>query len=490
MAPKAPNPPKTKGQGKGKAPKDNQQSSQIEFGLPASTVVSLQSISSRATQDLWASTAFQSEGLTAEQLAQRRTNATSRLTKRIVGNVQAKEDLAKALTSWFVQVSQHLLGLMGRVRAIGSKLDEDLAAAIQEMQGFLASQPSAVTSDQIAHAHNRMGPIWTALQEQEVVRMAAMLRAFGQVASPSTAGLPGDMVTAVPSENLPSAIVSEPGSDFSFGGDFPVGAVATTAELSGPPIAAPITGPRWKRRSSTTTGRPSKSPRRETSLEASPWIQPATGLTPEARQRQPQTVLHEDTSVVEPHNQAPIPALPPWFSCWLRLISFAVENGNERVGDLARDPVQAASFPAPLEDCEADVAVACAQQVWEAMRVMADKKDAAQAHPLCQALHQVLARIRGAPSVLPSVPQGVLLAAHITQGALLDPYSYAPATLQEWLFPSALLEQGIPLKGYIALQASTAPEVQGLLLHPCPFYDAEPPSAAGPEEELIPDHPA
>ena len=95
-------------------------------------VISLQSISSRATQDLWGSTALTAEDLTAEQLARRRSS-TGKLTKRIAGNMKAKADLTAALAQWFSQISQHLMGLVGRVRAIGTKVDEDLTAAVQEM---------------------------------------------------------------------------------------------------------------------------------------------------------------------------------------------------------------------------------------------------------------------------------------------------------------------------------------------------------------------
>ncbi|OLP83546.1 hypothetical protein AK812_SmicGene35685 [Symbiodinium microadriaticum] len=100
-------------------------------------VISLQSISSRATQDLWGSTALTAEDLTAEQLARRRSS-TGKLTKRIAGNMKAKADLTAALAQWFSQISQHLMGLVGRVRAIGTKVDEDLTAAVQEPWKILA----------------------------------------------------------------------------------------------------------------------------------------------------------------------------------------------------------------------------------------------------------------------------------------------------------------------------------------------------------------
>ena len=493
MPPRTASQPNSKGTGKTKSQKEHQQVSQIEFGLPTATVVALQSISSRATQDLWASTAFQSEGLTAEQLAQRRTNATGKLTKRIVGNVKAKEDLTLAVQTWFNHISQHLLGLMGRMRAIGSKLDEDLSSAIQEMQGYLAEQPSAATSAQIAHATQQMGPIWSVVQEQEVVRLAAMLRAFGQVVlPPPPAPVPQQAGELVPATSLSNTMrePSELGSDFSFGHDLAPRPVSVLANPGVATAEAPVAGPRWqKRRSALTAGRPSKSLRREPTTIPSPWTAPATGRTPEGLPRQSQTEILEDVPVLDDGAPKAATTWQPWSYYWLQLLDFAVCNGNDPIGDLARDPAQDASFPLPVEEQDSAVAMEHAQQTWAALQRTVHQKDLSAASSLCHALHQALLLLRSAPSILSVVPQGLLLAAHVTQGALLDPYSYAPATAQEWLYPTLLVEQGSPLKGYIAAQASSVPEVQGPLLQACPYFNAEAQDVqdtVSQDEELVP----
>ena len=139
-----------KGNGKQKTKSDTAQPSTVDFGLPPAVVTALQSISSRATQDLWTTTSFQAENMTAEQLAQRRSNNAGKLSKRITGDTKAKIELAAALSDWLSQIGQHLLGLVGRIRVISSKLDEDLSAAIQEMQQYLLDQHSSVTEEQIA----------------------------------------------------------------------------------------------------------------------------------------------------------------------------------------------------------------------------------------------------------------------------------------------------------------------------------------------------
>ena len=57
--------------------------------------------------------------------------------------------------------------------------------------------------------------------------------------------------------------------------------------------------------------------------------------------------------------------------------------------------------------------------------------------------------VRLCPNALPRLPQGLVLAMQVTLGNILDPYSYAPSTAQEWLYPSLLLEHGGPFVGYI-----------------------------------------
>ncbi|CAE7446101.1 unnamed protein product [Symbiodinium sp. CCMP2592] len=229
--------------------------SKIDFALPAAVSTSLQSIATRSTQDLWGSHAFSLEDATAEQLAQRRANAISKLSKRLTGNVRAKDELGLALQHWCVTIGQHLLGLIGRTRAVCTKIDEDTAQAVQEMNEALVHQPSSTSLDKVSLATASMGMSWTEVQETEIQRIAAALRAFAVVQSPGTAAagsgpprtvLPGsgfgEASTALQltHEHLTTAAAPEHRgydrhSEASFGfavenGADPVGEVAVSAE--------------------------------------------------------------------------------------------------------------------------------------------------------------------------------------------------------------------------------------------------------------------
>ncbi|CAE7809875.1 unnamed protein product, partial [Symbiodinium necroappetens] len=390
------NQPKS-GNGKGKTGKDGPQTSNIDFGLPPTVVTALQSISTRATQDLWGTAAFQSDSLTAEQIAQRRSNLAGKLSKRITGDTKAKQDLAIAVGEWFSQISQHLLGLLGRMRAIGSKLDEDLSAAVQEMQQYLIEQPSSTTEEQLLAATNSMGPVWSPPQEQEVVKLSAALRAFSAVrptqlplstAASSAHGpqllfnqpdqrdhmaaaggimagaaIPGAAPDSQPSSTFPLDQTSEA----SFGGHMPMD--PSTAAVAS-------RGQRWKRRNAGSGQRPSKSPRRDLEALASPWRVDATGRTPEGARREPHTQMEDEPELLPDHDHRTSSSPPSWWHFWLQLISFAVEHGADRVGDLAVDEAQNAFLP--LSESTGDAQAVCQQ-----------------------------------------VRQGVILAAHITLGSVV-----------------------------------------------------------------------
>ena len=450
--------------------------STIDFGLPQSMITALQAISARATQDLWGNTAYSPDILTAEQIAQRRSTATGKLSKRIAGNVRAKQELNTALAAWMSQVGQHILGLIGRVRAISSKVDEDLLVAIQEMRDFLILQPSQATSDQVAQAEQSLGPIWSNLQEQEVISIAAALRAFGTVQSPAVSAPLGavpsiDEQGGLPSNDtgslnrpLPShfSMASDQASNVSFGA--PSGN-ATISTMTAP-------SSRWSKRRTTASGqRPSKSPRRDPGIPSSPWQAIATGLTPEGARRVPSTLIDDDDPELLPaHPQEEHATVPPtWTSAWLCLAAFAVDQGAELVGELITDETQSAILP--LHDTNADCAsvVQQAEKAWQELRTCVAEHGEKDLFPVCSALAQVLTALRQAPQAVPQVRQGLLIAAHLTVGGLLDPYSYAPATLQEWLYPALLLERRVSCKGYLPSVASSASEVQGLLALPCPF---------------------
>ena len=341
--PKPANAKEQKGSGKNKTKTEKAQVSTVEYGLPATMVVALQSISSRATQDLWGSAAFAADDLTAEQLAQRRTNAMSKHSKRLVGNVRAKADLTSSLGTWFARLSQHMVGLVGRIRAISQKVDEDLMAAVEEMQQHLATQPSTATSEQIAQAMHSLGPVWSQLQEQEVIRLAASVRAFGAVAAPSSSSGPHSFVNASPVTVSPH-LAPDNSSEVSFGD--------ATGSIRAPPLAftdpvTPTPGSRWqKRRALATSGRPSKSPRRELGDPPVPWKAEATGRTPESQRRTSQTQIDsgpelipaQEATTAQTHGQS-------WFGHWLVLVEFLVNNGGEEIGELTSDPEQEAILP-------------------------------------------------------------------------------------------------------------------------------------------------
>ena len=482
-----------KGGGKNKGRAEGGQTSTIEFGLPQSMMTALQAISARATQDLWGSTAYSSDHLTAEQIAQRRSTATGKLSKRIAGNMRAKQELNLALASWMSQVGQHVIGLIGRVRAISNKVDEDLTVAVQEMREFLVSQPSLATSEQISQAELSLGPIWSSLQEQEIIRIAAALRAFGTVPSPTAVATPtlGSMAdtTEIPATDLgllntpqssrPLTSVSDRTSEVSFG------------ETAGPATIQPATSTssRWTKRRATATGhRPSKSPRREPVATGSPWTMLSTGLTPEGLRRTPTTAIETDEPELLPDNPTgsrPLEA-PTWASSWLCLASFAVEHGADLIGELSSDDAQAAFLPISVTDEDCTSVTQQAEHTWQELRNCVAAPGEKDIFPVCLALYQTLQSLRQLPSAVPRVRQGLVLAAHLTVGGLLDPYSYAPATLQEWLYPALLIEQGGPCKGYLPSVTSSAPEVQGLLSLPCPFaahLAAAAPVIEGPPQE-------
>ena len=278
-------PPKNpkKSAGKGSKSSGEAQQSQIEFGLPPALTTALQSITSRSTQDLWKSNLGLEGDGTAEQRAQRRANVMRVLSKRISGNMKAKVELAEALSLWLIQIAGHMQGLVHRVRAIGSKLDEDLVAAIQELGVSQEAQASLATSDQIAQATAALGAIWQPPQENEVLRVAAIIRAVGTV--PMQSGAAGNVstlpdtstsfLTAQPggsSSSAPllgelSALGSEPvdvdsrpllrsghadgGSELSFGGHPP----RDHAAAGDVGFARPS---RWKKRGGVAVDRPSR----------------------------------------------------------------------------------------------------------------------------------------------------------------------------------------------------------------------------------------
>ncbi|CAE7362809.1 PTAC2 [Symbiodinium sp. CCMP2592] len=459
MPPKA-NTDKAKASGKGQKG-EHPQVSKIDFALPAAVSTSLQSIATRSTQDLWGSHAFSLEDATAEQLAQRRANAISKLSKRLTGNVRAKDELGLALQHWCVTIGQHLLGLIGRTRAVCTKIDEDTAQAVQEMNEALVHQPSSTSLDKVSLATASMGMSWTEVQETEIQRIAAALRAFAVVQSPGTAAagsgpprtlLPGsgfgEASTALQltHEHLTTAAAPEHrGYDRHSEASFGLGVNPSTAGASRSDPAhvvwpfAPAPGPEIP--------------------AAPPWLSEATGRTPEAPRRVPITsVTTSEPELVA----AETPVALTWQIAWLSLLRFAVENGADPVGEVAVSAEQDAALPLSTDTQAAEVTLQVAGHVWQLLQDAVARPSETCLQDLHDGLRDVLYRARQFPVVLSKLPQGILVAAHVTIGGLLDPFAYAPATAQEWLFPEQLVEMGGACLGYLPTAASVNPHVQAV----------------------------
>ncbi|CAE7725185.1 unnamed protein product [Symbiodinium sp. CCMP2592] len=479
------------GKQKGKGEQTSQQS-RIEFGLPQTVVQAVQSISTRATQDLWSTASMPFLEGTAEQNLQKRTNMTNKLAKRLAGNSRAKSDMALALQTWFVQIGQHAAGLLAQVRAIGQRLDADTEVAANEMREILAEQPSESTSQQVERT---------------------FVRDDGQ-AVPTAVGLS--------SGHLFGAGLMDQGSEASFGGPHggqegfatrgnigvPAGfAGLLTPEPTGPTLIAgdggcmgprpPVTvsadaglssGGRWRKRSGVIHERPSKSPRRD--VITSPWHKEATGLTPETVPRPAQTLIAEGE--VELSSPATRPAAMSWTQAWLYMLRFAVDNGDAVIGEVATSDTQDLAMPLQKDGLEPAVVVAAAEKVWQdlvqLLREPSTTSDmtASLYHSLAQILHH----IRSSPGALGQVRQGLVVAAQLSAGNLLDPFSFAPATAQEWLFPNMLIERGEPLKGFIAAAMAEEHHLRALLMLPCLFTSQElipcaPEGSLGPAERRI-----
>ncbi|CAE7228106.1 unnamed protein product [Symbiodinium sp. CCMP2592] len=473
------------GPGKGKEKADNPQVTKIEFGLPPSMVQSLQSIATRATQDLWSQTAFTAENATVEQLAQRSANALGRLSRRLNGNVRAKKDLQDALLAWLSTMGQHLLGLAHRVDALSRKVDEDTVAAVEEMRQVMAAQPSVTTEEQLDRAIQSLGPVWSEGQVVEVQRLAAALRAFSttlampsgtQVPVPGLAGVHrggpflGMQAAAGPSSDVPmfsgpqqpaGDLAADHSSEMSFG---PLGNTSSQAPSG---MDGQRSG-RWRKRSGGNVDRPSKSPRRD--LEGAPWPGEATGRTPEGLKRDAQTAVADDDPELLPATAT----ASAWVVSWLALLRFAVDSGADLVGEVSSCPQQDKAMQLTLDAQAQDVVLRTAESVWTALENAVADPAHADLQSLFLSLQGFLHSVRGCANALPQVRQGLLVAALLSNGNLRDPFAYAPSTAQEWLFPDLLLEAGVPLRGFVAKEASMDAHVQVLLRMPSPMRPVGP----------------
>ena len=489
MAPQA-----KKSDGKGKKPGNSDgQKSSVEFGLPPAVMTALQGITARATSDLWrAPTGDPGDG-SAEQQAQRKANAVRTLSKRISGDMRAKEELLEALNAWLLQLSQHLQGLVNRVRALGAKLDEDLTSACQEMRVTAEAQSSLSTSDQVNQALGALGAIWPAPQEMEILRLAAGLRAVGIVAAP-TAGMPaasaqcaiasfmgaappsataGSATTTSASSLLPSTAAA--GSEVLRSPLMPPRPNETyaTADATIHPGSATTMPPRrWKRPPKAPEGRPSKSPRRDVCLGGDgPWRSSTTGRTPEGFRRRPTTTVDEDNDdelIPASTLDTPSPGLS-WFMGWLYVIRFTIEQGGSLIGELAVNAEQDAMLPLPHAEDMVEATMQAAHALWTRLQQLVESGEEADTYPTLEKMHELLVQLRQCSAVLPQLPQGLLVSIQTSLSGISDPFSYAPSTAQEWLYPGMLLERGGPFVGYVPAQASPEPHMQAVLQQPHPM---------------------
>ena len=482
---------KVQNKGKGKGG-DFPQTSRVEFALPPAMVTCLQAITSRSTQDLWHSPTAVPADLTVEQQAQRRASAVGKLSKRLNGDLRAKEELRAALSTWMTTIGLHLAGLVQRVRALGDKIDADLAEACQDMQAALEAQPSLTTAEQVAVALEAVGkPVWPYPQEQEMLRIAASLRAFSTVEPQARSS---DSISEISFGAVGPAMVA-PGLEGShtrssqvtqsMAADLgPLGwgepslrhapdttpAPLATTETRAIAEPASIRSKRWRRRNDAEANRPSKSPRRE-EVMGPPWSASATGTTPEGLHRSPQTHIEEEETLANSAVVLPM----TWEGAWLQLLQFATEQGSSLIGEIIRDTRQDTVLP--LQDqCPEDRTdlLAAAEAIWTAMVAQADTANYAAIPSLCVQLQELLNRLRLCPSALSGVRQGAILLAQVTVGNLLDPFSYAPTTAQEWLYPAAIAEHGTLARGHIATAPSVTQVMTVLLSQRCPALSTIP----------------
>ena len=451
---------------------------------------------------------------TLEQQVQRRANAVQKLSRRINGDMKAKQELATSLSAWAITISQHLVGLVGRVRALSQKVDEDLSEAVTEMQTALRDQPSASSADQVAAAMAAMGPVWTAGQEDHMYKLAAGLRAFGTV-TPAT---PPVAVTTTASTLAPTVGVATGamphfaaprGPEVMSGGGHgePLGTVTEAhfggfpaniqqpsddlavlmgypAELGGPAAVPAAPARRWRQKRSTggSEHRPSKSPRREVAHNTDPpWTTTSTGRTPEAVRRPAGMVVETEDELIPDRPRSPHLATPSWYTGWLFVMQFAVEQGREAISKLAQHPEQDASLPLQHNPVLADGVLEAAQALWVRLQQVVSARDEGSVPALLAQMQTFLQQVRTCPLILPRLPQGLLLAVQASLGHLLDPFSFAPSTAQEWLFPGLLLEHGGPFLGFVPTGASADAHVQMMLHLPPPGTVSASPSADGTE---------
>ncbi|CAE7766327.1 unnamed protein product [Symbiodinium sp. CCMP2592] len=335
----------------------------VQLGFPAEVITALQSLRDRATSDL-------------------------RLDDYTVAeaNSRAKVALGQVLGLWLDRVGRHLAAVPRQINNVGA-----LDAA---SQGLVAGQ-AALLRQQAAEA---MGPPIATMVGNEVLRIAAELRAAATVSAGSSAILPmsgghfgfPDNTGAGPAD-LHATM------DLGFGG---VGNLVedaliepTTRSHVPPGNPAAASGRRWalKRATDPAASRPSKSPRRSDPLSdnagtaegsATPWPSAATSRSPLGHKPTPlsrpgdlktQLDASADPSMPNPPEPTGTPGAAPvpvelkdsaqgeldwvetqrsWLQSWIAVVQRLAAQGRDLVGDVPQPPDQAALPGRPATDAE------------------------------------------------------------------------------------------------------------------------------------------
>ncbi|CAE7938010.1 hypothetical protein AK812_SmicGene13186 [Symbiodinium microadriaticum] len=422
-------PPKSKG--KGASTVEDSQKEALQFGYPQPLVAALQAIAARSTAGLFKDLITVPADRTAQQLAQSHANVLDRLGKRLNGNARAKIALRDAATAWIGRLGQHLVALSARLQNVAERLDSDQNEAIAELQAATMNL-GASTGDQVNQALNSLGPVWTAMQEAELLRIATALRAFSSVGAGASGSQGGLAPLASSSVRMFFARADLLRHRSSFSGE-----------------------------SMDTSGADTAAKRRELDLSAEPWPKASTGLTPERPGR---------TAVFDEEELIPAVSTPQltWTTAWYRISRQCWEQGSAPVGQLAISECQEQAFPLQHLVSDPTAVVTEGEAIWAMLgQVVEQLESTSEVSQLVERLHVWLGTCRDCPSAVPQVRQGLLLLAHATQGNLFSIEAAGPSTTQEWLYPAELLSQNIPLTGILSTTWDSL--ALRVLSMPCPL---------------------
>ena len=454
---------------------EDSQKEALQFGYPQPLVAALQAIAARSTAGLFKDPITVPADRTAQQLAQSHANVLDRLGKRLNGNARAKIALRDAATAWIGRLGQHLVALSARLQNVAERLDSDQNEAIAELQAATMNL-GASTGDQVNQALSSLGPVWTAMQEAELLRLATALRAFSSVGA-GASGSQGGQVPLAPSS---TGLAGPSGAEVLGPGGFAPAQAFLGPDIPGPtsasstPARSSFSGEsmdtsgadtaakrRWNQRGSRHP-RPSKSPRRELDLSAEPWPKASTGLTPERPCR---------TAALDEEELIPAVSTPQltWTTAWYRISRQCWEQGSATVGQLAISECQEQAFPLQHLVSDPAAVVTEGEAIWAMLgQVVEQLESTSEVLQLVERLHVWLGACRDCPSAVPQVRQGLLLLAHATQGNLFSIEAAGPSTIQEWLYPAELLRQSIPLTGILSTTWDSL-ALRVLSTMPCPL---------------------